>query len=296
MDFSLNGKVALITGASRGIGEAAAVGLARYGADVVLASRKLPDLEKVAQKVEALGRKAVPIAAHVAKAEEIKNLVDKTMEAFGRIDILVNNAATNPTMDQALTVDERAWDAIMNLNLKGLFFLSQAVARIMKEKGGGNIINVSSIAGISPDLLPIYSISKAGGHHGDKSHGPAMGPIQDPGQRHCPRIDENQIQRGAVEQPGYPEIGHGTNPAGEGGRARGDGGGHHFPGFRSRFLHNGPGDPHRRRKDDLASSGSRRACWKKGRRKAPPAFFPRGRRRAKSRGGRRWSSPQMESG
>ncbi|MCX5912930.1 MAG: glucose 1-dehydrogenase [Deltaproteobacteria bacterium] len=162
MDFSLNGKVALITGASRGIGEAAAMGLARYGADVVLASRKLPDLEKVAQKVKALGRKAFPVAAHVAKAEEIKNLVDKTMEAFGRIDILVNNAATNPTMDQALTVDERAWDAIMNLNLKGLFFLSQAVARIMKEKGGGKIINVSSIAGISPDLLPIYSISKAG--------------------------------------------------------------------------------------------------------------------------------------
>jgi NAD(P)-dependent dehydrogenase (short-subunit alcohol dehydrogenase family) len=162
MDFSLSGKVALITGASRGIGEAVAVELARSGADVVLASRKLPDLEKVARKVSAMGRRAVPIAAHVARAEEIKTLVAKTVETFGKIDILVNNAATNPTMDQALTVDERAWDAIMNLNLKGLFFLSQAVARVMKEKGGGNIINVSSIAGISPDLLPIYSISKAG--------------------------------------------------------------------------------------------------------------------------------------
>ena len=162
MDFSLSGKVALITGASRGIGEAVAVELARSGADVVLASRKLPDLEKVARKVSAMGRRAVPIAAHVARAEEIKTLVAKTVETFGKIDILVNNAATNPTMDQALTVDERAWDAIMNLNLKGLFFLSQAVARVMKEKGGGNIINASSIAGISPDLLPIYSISKAG--------------------------------------------------------------------------------------------------------------------------------------
>jgi NAD(P)-dependent dehydrogenase (short-subunit alcohol dehydrogenase family) len=162
MDFSLNGKVALVTGASRGIGEAAAVELARHGADVVLASRKFPDLEKVAQKVRGLGRKAVPLAAHVARTEEINNLVAKTLDAFGKIDVLVNNAATNPTMDQALNVDERAWDAIMNLNLKGLFFLSQAVARVMKEKGGGNIINVSSIAGISPDLLPIYSISKAG--------------------------------------------------------------------------------------------------------------------------------------
>jgi dehydrogenase/reductase SDR family member 4 len=162
MDFSLNGKVALITGASRGIGESAAIGLAKYGADVILASRKLPDLERVAGEIRALGKKAVPIAAHVAKMDEIKNLVARVIEEFGRIDILVNNAATNPTMAQALTVDERAWDAIMNLNLKGLFFLSQAVAQVMKEKGGGKIINVSSIAGISPDLLPIYSISKAG--------------------------------------------------------------------------------------------------------------------------------------
>jgi NAD(P)-dependent dehydrogenase (short-subunit alcohol dehydrogenase family) len=93
--------------------------------------------------------------------EEVNNLVKNAVDEFERIDILVNNAATNPTMAQALDVDERAWDAIMNLNLKGLFFLSQAVARVMKEKGGGKIINVSSIAGISPDLLPVYSISKA---------------------------------------------------------------------------------------------------------------------------------------
>ncbi len=93
--------------------------------------------------------------------EEINNLVSKVKDEFGKIDVLVNNAATNPTMASGLDVDERGWDSIMNLNLKGLFFLSQAVARIMREKGGGKIINVSSIAGISPDLLPIYSISKA---------------------------------------------------------------------------------------------------------------------------------------
>jgi NAD(P)-dependent dehydrogenase (short-subunit alcohol dehydrogenase family) len=84
------------------------------------------------------------------------------VDEFGKIDILVNNAATNPTMAQAMDIDDRAWDSIMNLNLKGLFFLSQAVAKIMKEKGGGKIINIASIAGISPDILPIYSISKAG--------------------------------------------------------------------------------------------------------------------------------------
>ena len=161
MDFSLKGKVALITGASRGIGEAAAIGLAQAGADIAIASRKLPDLEKVAEQVKKTGRKCLPVPTHAGRMEEINNLASKVKTEFGKIDILVNNAATNPTMASAIDVDERAWDSIMNLNLKGLFFLSQAVARIMREKGGGKIINVSSIAGISPDLLPIYSISKA---------------------------------------------------------------------------------------------------------------------------------------
>lgn len=162
MEFSLNGKVALITGASRGIGRAITLGFARAGADVILASRKLPDLEKVAQEVRGMGRKSLAVEAHAARMEEVKNLVSKAKEEFGRIDILVNNAGTNPTMASALDIEERAWDAIMNLNLKGLFFLSQAVARVMKESGGGRIINVSSIAGITPDILPVYSISKAG--------------------------------------------------------------------------------------------------------------------------------------
>jgi dehydrogenase/reductase SDR family member 4 len=161
MDFSLKGKVVLITGASRGIGQSAAVGLAEAGADLVIASRKLPDLEKVAEQVRRTGKKCLPVGVHVGRMEEIQNLVNKVKAELGRIDILVNNAATNPSMASALDVDERGWDAIMNLNLKGLFFLSQAVARLMKEAGGGKIINVSSVAGISPDLLPVYSISKA---------------------------------------------------------------------------------------------------------------------------------------
>jgi dehydrogenase/reductase SDR family protein 4 len=161
MDFSLKGKVALVTGASRGIGQAIAFGLAQGGADIAIASRKLPDLEKVAEEIKKMGRKCLAVAVHAGRVEEINSLVKRVLEEFGKIDILVNNAATNPTMSSAMDVDERAWDSIMNLNLKGLFFLSQAVARSMKEKGGGKIINVSSIAGISPDLLPVYSISKA---------------------------------------------------------------------------------------------------------------------------------------
>jgi len=161
MEFSLKDKVVLVTGASRGIGEATAMGLARAGADLAIVSRKLPDLEKVGEEIKKIGRKCLPVQAHLGRVEEINQLVKRVLEEFGKIDILVNNAATNPTMAQAIDVDERAWDSIMNLNLKGLFFLSQAVGRVMREKGGGKIINVSSVAGITPDLLPIYSISKA---------------------------------------------------------------------------------------------------------------------------------------
>lgn len=162
MNFSLKGQVAIVTGGSRGIGEAIAVGLAEAGAEIAVASRKLPDLERVAEKINKMGGKCVPIAAHVARIDDINNLVAKVVAEFGKIDILVNNAATNPTVAAAIDADERAWDAVMNLNLKGLFFLSQAAARVMREKGGGKIINIASTAGISPDVLPIYSISKAG--------------------------------------------------------------------------------------------------------------------------------------
>jgi len=162
VDFSLQGKVAVVTGGSRGIGQAIAVGIARAGADVVVASRKLPDLEKVAEEIKGMGRKSLAVTAHVGRMEEIDNLVSKVKEEFGRIDILVNNAATNPAMDSALDVSERAWDSIMNLNLKGLFFLSQAVARVMKEQGGGRIVNIASMEGITPGILPVYAISKAG--------------------------------------------------------------------------------------------------------------------------------------
>ena len=160
--FSLSGKVALVTGGSRGIGKAIAIGLAKFGADVAVTSRKLPDLEEVATEIRGLGRRSMAVATHVGRMDEINNLVPKVKDKLGRIDILVNNAATNPTMDQAIDIEERAWDSIMNLNLKGLFFLSQAVARLMKEQGEGKIINVASVAGITPDILPVYSISKAG--------------------------------------------------------------------------------------------------------------------------------------
>jgi len=160
--FSLKGKIALITGGSRGIGKQTALGFAHAGADIAIASRKLPDLEAAVAEIKTTGRKAIGVSAHIGRLEQIDELVKKVVAEYGRIDILVNNAGTNPVMSPALDVEERAWDSIMNLNLKGLFFLSQAVARVMKEKGGGKIINVSSMEGYTPGLLPVYSISKAG--------------------------------------------------------------------------------------------------------------------------------------
>jgi len=164
MDFSrisLGGKVALITGGSRGIGRASALAFADAGADVVVASRKLADLEKVAEEIRAKGRKSLAVASHVAKIEDSKSLVEKVKAEFGRIDILMNNAGTNPYYGPLMDAEEWAWDTTMNVNLKGQFFLSQLVARIMREHGGGNIINTSSVGGIQASDLAIYSVSKA---------------------------------------------------------------------------------------------------------------------------------------
>jgi len=161
--FSLEGKVAVVTGGSRGIGRATALAFAQAGADVVVASRKLPDLELVAEEIRGMGRKAIAVAAHVGRMEEIQGLVETVVSQFGRIDVLVNNAGTNVIWMPALEVEERAWDSIMNLNLKGVYFLSQAAARVMKGQGGGSIINVSSVDGQRPEAnSTVYCISKAG--------------------------------------------------------------------------------------------------------------------------------------
>jgi NAD(P)-dependent dehydrogenase (short-subunit alcohol dehydrogenase family) len=161
--FRVPGKVALVTGASRGIGRTIALGLAEAGADVILAARKLPDLETVAEEISQRGRKALPVSANVRHLPEIDNLVKRAVDEFGHIDILVNNAGTNPVFGSVFDFDEQAWDVTLGLNLKGYFFLSQAVGKLMREEGGGNIINVASVDGIRPRIGGgIYAISKAG--------------------------------------------------------------------------------------------------------------------------------------
>jgi NAD(P)-dependent dehydrogenase (short-subunit alcohol dehydrogenase family) len=161
--FSLEGKVAMVTGGSKGIGRMAAIGIAKAGADVIVVSRKMDELEKVAAEIEKTGRRALPLSAHMGRINELTDVVKKATDEFGKIDILINNAATSPAYTTILSAEERLWDAIMNLNLKGVYFLIQAVANMMKEQGGGSIINVSSIDSIKPqNQVGIYSISKAG--------------------------------------------------------------------------------------------------------------------------------------
>jgi dehydrogenase/reductase SDR family member 4 len=160
--FRLDDRVAVVTGASRGIGRAIALGLARAGAHVALAARRAPDLEAVADEVVALGRRALPVPAHVGRQEDIDRLFDAVATEFGRLDILVNNAATNPVFGPLVEIDAAAWDKVMALNVKGYLLAAQRAAAVMRAGGRGAIVNVSSTGGLraSPGL-GAYSVSKA---------------------------------------------------------------------------------------------------------------------------------------
>jgi dehydrogenase/reductase SDR family protein 4 len=159
----LDGKVAIVTGGSRGIGRSIALGLAEAGADVAIAARKPEALAEAAAAVRALGRRAFPVPTNVRRIEDLRTLVDTTRRELGRVDILVNNAGTNPIFGPVQEMDERAWDMIMNTNVKSMFFLSVLAREAMLLHGeGGSIVNVSSIGGLqASDVIGGYSISKA---------------------------------------------------------------------------------------------------------------------------------------
>ena len=163
VDFSLNNKVALVTGASRGIGEAIAVTLAEHGAHCILASRKIQGLEKVKAKIEEKGGRADVYVCHTGNLDQIGDLFAEIGRRYGRLDILINNAATSPYFGAMINADEKAWDKTNDVNLKGPFFIIQHAARLMEKSDGGAIVNVASINGVRPvPIQGIYSITKAG--------------------------------------------------------------------------------------------------------------------------------------
>lgn len=163
-DLTFQDRVALVTGGSRGIGGATAELLARRGASVVISSRRQPDLDQEAERINRIAPgSTVAVAAHTGRPEDLERLVDTVVERFGRIDVLVNNAATNPHMGLVLDAELSAWDKTFEVNLRGVFYLTKLVVeRAVKERGGA-VVNVASVGGLRPSPgLGIYGVTKAG--------------------------------------------------------------------------------------------------------------------------------------
>lgn len=160
--FDLTGKVALITGGSRGIGLAIAEAYAAAGARVAVASRKQAAVDEAADTIREAGGEALGVAAHTGDGTAVTALVERVVSHFGGIDILVNNAATNPHFGPFLSAEDSHWDKIFDVNLKGYFRVAKACIPAMRARGGGKIINVASVAGLAPQpMMGVYCVSKA---------------------------------------------------------------------------------------------------------------------------------------
>lgn len=158
----LTGKTALVTGASRGIGRAIALGYAAAGAAVIVSSRKTEGVQAVADEIRALGGRAHSVAAHVGQESAVAALVAEAVEAFGGLDLVVNNAATNPHFGALLDASDSMWDKILEVNLKGPFHVIRHAVPHLRARGGGLILNVASVAGLRPSpAMGVYSVSKA---------------------------------------------------------------------------------------------------------------------------------------
>lgn len=175
--IDLNGKTALITGGSRGLGRAIALAYAEAGADVIVASRKFDACEAVAKEIEALGRAALPVAVNAASWTECDTLVEAAYARFGKIDILVNNAGKSPLYDSLTDISEKLYDTVLDLNLKGPFRLSAVIGERMAAGDGGSIINISSLAAIRPQAHVVtYAAAKAGLNAMTEAMADALGP------------------------------------------------------------------------------------------------------------------------
>jgi 2-deoxy-D-gluconate 3-dehydrogenase len=161
--FSLAGKVALVTGASRGIGRAIAIGFAEAGADVAVAARSEGDLETLAKEIDSIGRKALVVPTDVRDRAAIQSMIDRTVAELGKLDVLVNNAGGSNFMSPVVGLRPEGWDKLRTLNLDSVFHATQIGAQAMLASGGGSIIQIASVAGIegAPGLSP-YSAAKAG--------------------------------------------------------------------------------------------------------------------------------------
>ena len=163
MGERLRDKVAIVTGASRGIGAAIAAHMAEEGAKVVLVSRKIEGLQAVADEIRGNGGDTTPIPCHAGHADQRQDMLDQALKTYGKVDILVNNAATNPHFGPMLTVDDRAWDKTFEVNVKGYFGMIQLVAgHLQKRKAKGSVVNIASVVGMmGAPMQGVYAMTKA---------------------------------------------------------------------------------------------------------------------------------------
>ena len=217
-DMPLAGKVALVTGGSRGLGRQMVLAFADAGADIVVASRKFQSCKEVATEVEEKGRRALPVACHVGHWDELDGLVEQAYDAFGHVDVLVNNAGMSPLYPDLPSVSEELWDKVLGVNLKGPFRLTALVGTRMAQGDGGSIINISSSGSIraAPHMLP-YDAAKSGLNTLTEGFAKAFGPavrvncimagpfLTDISKAWDPAVLERGMPYAALRRAGQPE-------------------------------------------------------------------------------------------
>lgn len=215
VDFNIEGRIALINGGSRGIGAAIARGLAEHGAVAVLSSRKQANLDAMVRAIEAAGGKAVGIACNAGRSDQIDRLFDRIQDEFGRLDILVNNAATNPYFGPVIEAPEAAYDKTFDVNCKGYFLMAQRAAKMMVRQGKGVIINISSAEGLSPEAnTGVYAMTKAANIMLTKVLARELGGCGVRCNCICPGLTKTDLSRALTENPKLLKYYAGVIPMG----------------------------------------------------------------------------------
>jgi len=219
VDFRLDGKVAVITGSSRGIGESIARAFAANGAKVVISSRKQDACDAVAASIKQTGGEAIGVACHTGSLKDIDNLLEKTTTTYGRVDVFVNNAATNPYFGDVLHISESQFDKTFEVNTKGYFFAAQKAASLMLKQGGGSIINIASIAGLEgPPMQGVYGMTKAAVILMTKAFAKELGIFKVRSNAICPGLTETKFSSVLINTPAIHETAVKSIPLGRHGQ------------------------------------------------------------------------------